>query len=86
MKFLHILIIDFPVHKYGHDVLRFLGEDGLQLITQLINSIHETTEWPSDFTAVTVIAFKKKSEATKCSDHCTISLFAHTAKDSSNNN
>lgn len=86
MKLLHILIIDFPVHKYEHDVLRVLGEDGLQLMMQLINSIHETTEWPSDFTAVTVIAIKKKSEATKCSDHCTISLFAHTAKDSSNNN
>jgi hypothetical protein len=74
MKLLHILIINFPVHKHGHDVLKFLGEDGLQLMMQLINSIHETTEWPSDFTAVTVIALKKKSEATKCSDHCIISL------------
>jgi len=86
MKLLNILIIDLPVHKYGHDVLRFLEEDGLQLMTQLINRIHETTEWPSDFTAVTVIAFKKKAEAAKCSDHCTISLFTLTAKDSSNNN
>jgi hypothetical protein len=33
-----------------------------------------------------VTALKKKSEATKCSDHCTISVLAHTAKDSSNNN
>jgi hypothetical protein len=62
-----------------------VGENGLQLMTQLINSMHETTEWPSDFTAVTVIAVKK-SEATKCRDHCTISLFTHTAKDRSNNN
>jgi hypothetical protein len=27
-----------------------------------------------------MIASKKKPQATKCSDHCTISLIAHTAK------
>jgi hypothetical protein len=27
-----------------------------------------------------VIALKKKPKATKCSDHCTVSLIAHTAK------
>jgi hypothetical protein len=29
---------------------------------------------------VTMIALKKKPQATKCSDHRTISLIAHTAK------
>ena len=37
-------------------------------------------EWPKDFTEVTMIALKKKPQATKCSDHRTISLIAHTAK------
>jgi hypothetical protein len=27
-----------------------------------------------------MIALKKKPQATKCNDHCTISLIAHTAK------
>ena len=27
-----------------------------------------------------MIALKKKTRATKCSDHCTTSLIAHTAK------
>ena len=27
-----------------------------------------------------MLALKKKPQATKCSDHCTISLIAHTAK------
>jgi len=27
-----------------------------------------------------MIVLKKKPQATKCSDHCTISLIAHTAK------
>jgi hypothetical protein len=33
-----------------------------------------------DFTEVMIIALKKKPQATKCSDHCTINLIAHTAK------
>ena len=41
----------------------------------------ETEEkWPQDFTEVTIIALKKKTKATKSSDHRTISLIAHTAK------
>jgi len=47
---------------------------------KLINAIYETGEWPKDFTEVTVIALKKKPQATKCSDHRTINLIAHTAK------
>jgi hypothetical protein len=56
------------------------GEDDFRLITQLINSIYVTGEWPRDFIAVKLIAIKKKPKATKCSDHCTISHIAHTAK------
>ena len=62
------------------DVLRLLGEDGLKILTKLINTMYETGEWPKDFTEVTMIALKKKTQATKCSNHCTISLIAHTAK------
>jgi hypothetical protein len=38
------------------DVLRFLGESGLKILTKLINTIYETGEWPKDFTEVTMIA------------------------------
>jgi hypothetical protein len=62
------------------DVLKLLGEDGLRLMTQLINSIYVTGEWPRDFMEVTMIALKKKPKATKCSDHRTISLIANAAK------
>jgi hypothetical protein len=54
------------------DVLKLLG-DGLKLITQLINSIYVTGEWPRHFIEVTMIALKKKPKATKCSDHRTYS-------------
>jgi len=62
------------------DVLKLLGEGGLKIMTKLINTIYETGEWPKDFTEVTFIALKKKPQATKFSNHCTISLIAHTAK------
>jgi hypothetical protein len=47
---------------------------------KLMNTIYKTGEWLKDFTEVTMIALKKKPHATKCSDHCTISLIVHTAK------
>jgi hypothetical protein len=62
------------------DVLRLVGEECLKLMTQLISSIYVTGEWPRDFIEVTMIALKKKTKATKCSDHHTISLIGHTAK------
>jgi hypothetical protein len=62
------------------DVLKLFGEYALKIIKKLINTIYETGEWPKDFTEVTMIALKKKPQATKCSDHRTISLIAHTAK------
>ena len=49
-------------------------------MTKLLNTIYETGEWPKDFTELTMIALKKKPQATKCSDHRTISLITHTAK------
>jgi len=62
------------------DVLKLFGEGCLKIMMKLINTIYETGEWPKDFTEVTMIALKKKPRATKCSDHRTISLIAHTAK------
>jgi len=45
------------------DVLKLLG-DGLRMMTQQINSMYDTGEWPKDFSEVTMIALKKKPEAT----------------------
>ena len=47
------------------DLLKVLGEGGLKIMTKLINTIYETGEWPKDFTEVTMIALKKKPQATK---------------------
>jgi hypothetical protein len=47
------------------DVLKLLGDDGLRLMTQRINSMYVTGEWPRDFIEVTMIALKKKPKAIK---------------------
>jgi hypothetical protein len=51
------------------DVLKLLGENGLRLVTQMINSMYVTGQWPKDFIEVTMIALKKKPKATKFSNH-----------------
>jgi len=38
------------------------------------------THLKKDFTEVTMIVLKKKPQATKCSNHRTISLITHTTK------
>ena len=55
------------------DVLKLLGDGGLKIMTKLINTIYETGEWPKDFMEVTMIALKKKPQATKCNDRRTYS-------------
>jgi hypothetical protein len=42
--------------------------------------MYVTGGWPRDFIEVKMIALEKKPKGTKCSDHHTISLIAHTAK------
>jgi hypothetical protein len=66
---------DVPV-----EALKLLGDDGLNLLTKLINNIYESREWPKDFTEVTMVALKKKPKARKCTDHHTISLIAYVVK------
>ena len=61
------------------DVLKLLGDGGLKILAKLVNTIYETGECPKNFMEVTMIALKKP-QATKCNDHRTISLIAHTAK------
>jgi hypothetical protein len=62
------------------DVLELLREDDLELMTQLISSIYETGKWPKNVIQVTMIVLRKKSKATICSDHHTVSLITHRAK------
>ena len=56
------------------DLLKELRDNGLKIITALVNKIYMSGAWPNDFVDVTMIALAKKNQAKKCSDHRTISL------------
>jgi hypothetical protein len=61
------------------DLVKLFREDSLSTVTQQINNIYKTGEWPKNFTEVTVIVLKKKPKATKCSESHTVSCFTNTA-------
>jgi hypothetical protein len=67
--------------------MMYLGMDSdcrkkivLNVITQLINNMYETREWPKDFIEVIMIAYKRKPRAATCSNPCAVSFITHTAK------
>jgi hypothetical protein len=47
------------------DVLKLLGESGLNIMTKLINTICETGEWPKDLTEVAMIALREEATSYK---------------------
>jgi len=48
---------DIPV-RYTQSVVR----DSLRIMTQLINNLHETGQWPKESTEVTVTALNRKQK------------------------
>lgn len=46
-------------------------------MTQLMNNIYETGEWPTDFIEVTVIAIQKYPKAAKWSNLDTVAVETH---------
>lgn len=66
---------DIPV-----ELLKLLDDEGIRLMTALMNRIYETGEIPSEWTQSTFIPLPKKSKPTECS-HCRlISLMSHSLK------
>ena len=62
------------------EFLQTLGENGIQVITRLINKIYNTGIIPDDFLTNVFITIPKVSRAQDCSDFRTISLISHTSK------
>jgi hypothetical protein len=56
------------------NVLTFLGESGLKIMRELFKSIHKTGEWSKRWIEIAMVVLQKKPNATKCSDHRTVSL------------
>jgi len=59
---------------------KLLGEKGMGEVIRLCQEMYEQGVWPEDFTRVVMIPLPKKTNATECSDHRTISLISHASK------
>ena len=62
------------------EFLKTLGEKAKEELIELCQQVYETGKWPEDFLRTVRVPFKKKSNATGCSDHRTISLVVHASK------
>jgi hypothetical protein len=59
------------------EFFRAFGEKAKEELIYLCQLIYETGKWPEDFLRTVMIRLEKKSNATECSDHKTISLVVH---------
>ena len=62
------------------ELIQCLGEEGKQVIVDLVQKIYNDEELPPDFVNNIIIPLPKSSKAVRCEDHRTISLISHTAK------
>jgi hypothetical protein len=62
------------------EMIQSLDELGVDVMTKLLNKIYDTGEIPEDLTKSIFIALAKKSGATECELHRTISLVSHVTK------
>ncbi|CAF1302854.1 unnamed protein product [Adineta ricciae] len=62
------------------EMIQCLDEIGVDMMTKLINQIYDTGNIPEDLTKSIFIALPKKSGATECELHRTISLMSHVTK------
>ena len=62
------------------EMFEALGSFGTLRLTNLLNKIYDTGNIPEDMSKSIFIALPKKTRATECEDHRTISLMSHTTK------
>ena len=85
-KEIRVIIEKIPKNKAtGYDqipieLIQCLGEEGKQVIVDLVQKIYNDEELPPDFVNNIFIPLPKSSKAVRCEDHRTISLVSHTAK------
>ncbi len=80
------IIKDLPKEKaYGDEhipaeLLQCLGEEGIEIISKLINKIYNSGCIPQDFCKSIFIPLPKIAKAQDCSDFRTITLISHASK------
>ena len=62
------------------ELLQCMGEEGLEIMTKLINKIYRSGVIPEDFRNSIFVPIPKVSKAQDCSDYRTIALISHASK------
>ena len=62
------------------ELLQYMGEEGIQTTTRLINKIYKSGYIPEDFRKSIFVPIPKVAKAQDCSDFRTITLISHTSK------
>jgi hypothetical protein len=62
------------------EFLKIIGDKALNELVRLCKEMYNQGVWPKDFTQIVMIPLPKKTNATECADHRTISLVPHASK------
>lgn len=59
--------------------LKEIGIKGIYSLTEFINKVYVSGEWPQDFLRITMIPPQKKLNVMQCKDYKTISIPSHAS-------
>ena len=62
------------------EIIKCVGEEGLKIITKMINLVYISGYIPVDFRKSIFIPIPKTAKANECSDFRTIALISHISK------
>ena len=62
------------------ELFQILKDDAVKVLHSIFQQIWKTHQWPQHWKMSVFIPIPKKSNATECSNYCTITLISHTSK------
>lgn len=62
------------------EILKTLGDAGIDMLHNICNGVWTTTEWPRDWTKSVILPLHKKGSTKKCDNYRTLSLISHASK------
>ena len=62
------------------ELFQILKDDAEKVLHSICQQIWKIQQWPQDWKGLVFIPTRKKGNARKCSDYCTIALISHASK------
>ena len=67
-------------HGIPAELFQILNDDAVKVLHSICHQIWKTQQWSQDWKTSVFISIPKKSNATECSNYCTIALISHAIK------